>query len=145
MPDVERQRTVHADPAEVWDVLADPHHLPRWWPRVERVEGAGADGWTSVMRTDKGRTVRADFRVVASEPPHRREWAQELAGTPFERVLAESTSEARLAPDPDGVQVTLAVHQRLRGVSRFGGWMITRAARRQLDEALAGLAAACER
>jgi hypothetical protein len=37
--------------------------------------------------------------------------------------------------------VTITHLQRLRGSNRTGGWMLARATRKRLDEALAGLAA----
>jgi hypothetical protein len=49
-----------------------------------------------------------------------------------------------LAPAGAGTQVGLAVHQRPVGWARFGGLMLRRAARRQLDEALDGLAGLLE-
>src|ERR687894_335749 len=38
MPTAKRAATVAAPPQEVWEVVSDPHHLPRWWPGVQRVE-----------------------------------------------------------------------------------------------------------
>ena len=38
VPITRRRRTLEAPPDEVWAVVADPHHLPRWWPRAARVE-----------------------------------------------------------------------------------------------------------
>jgi uncharacterized protein YndB with AHSA1/START domain len=128
----------------VWAVAGDPYHLPRWWPLTERVEGVQDGGWTSVLRSERGKAVRADYRLEAHEPPHRRAWAQQVAGTPFERLLAESRTEVRLAPADTGTEVTLAVRQRPRGWARLGGFLLRRAARRQLDNALAGLAEAVE-
>ncbi len=132
---VARRRRVAAPPDAVWALLADPYALARWWPRVERVEGVTGDAWTTVMRSERGRAVRADWRLEASEPPRRRAWAQELAGTPFERVLAERRVEARVGEG----DVTLELRQRARGWARFGGFLLRRAARRELDEALDGL------
>ena len=43
--------------------------MPRWWPGVERMEGVEADRFTQVFKTKRGRPVRADFRVLRSEPP----------------------------------------------------------------------------
>jgi hypothetical protein len=40
--------------------------------------------------------------------------------------------------------VELTIVERLRGRYRLGGWLVRRAARRRLDEALAGIAAATE-
>ena len=140
MPTVSRARTVPAGLQEVWEVVADPYHLPRWWPRVERVEDATPDAWTTVMRSSSGRAVRADYTRTDAVRPRRLEWRQELEETPFERVFAEAVTEIALAPaGEDGTRVELRAVQRLRGRSRFGGFLARRAARRQLDEALAGL------
>ena len=38
MPTTRRTRTIAAPPDELWSTIADPYHLPRWWPRVDRVE-----------------------------------------------------------------------------------------------------------
>ena len=132
---VTRRRRVAAPPEAVWDVVADPYSLARWWPRVERVEGASADGWTTVLRSERGRAVRADWRLEASEAPRRRAWAQEVDGTPFERVLAERRVEVRVGEG----EVALELRQRGRGWARFGGFLLRRAAGRELDEALEGL------
>jgi uncharacterized protein YndB with AHSA1/START domain len=136
---VTRSRTMAATPEAVWSVVASPKRLARWWPRVERVKGVSADGWTTVMRSSRGRAVRADWRLAEQEPGVRRAWVQELAGTPFEKVLAERRVEARLDPVEGGTRVILTIAQRSRGWSRFGGLLLRRAAGRELDDALAGL------
>jgi uncharacterized protein YndB with AHSA1/START domain len=142
---VSRSRTVQARPQAVWKLVSDPHRLPAWWPRVERMEGVTKDEWTTVMRSERGKAVRADFRLEASEAPRRRAWVQQLPGTPFERLLWESRTEVTLAAaGADGTEVTLALHQRPRGWARLGGFLLRRAARRQLDGALAGLAEVVE-
>ena len=79
-------------------------------------------------------------RVDADEPPKRRAWSQSLAGTPFERLLREHRTEVALAPDGDGTAVTLSVTQRGRGTARLGMFMMRRATRRRLDDALDELA-----
>ena len=145
MPTVRRQRTFDASLDDVWRVVADPYALPRWWPRVRRVEAATAAGWTAVLATDKGKQVRADYRLVDSCEPSRRAWAQEVDGTPFERILAEAVTEAALEPEGDAVRVSLTLRQRLRGMARLGGFMVRRATARVLDEALEGLERACAR
>ena len=61
---VRRSRVVAASARRVWATVGDPYHLPRWWPRVERVELVQGDGFTQLLRTEKGRAIRADFRVV---------------------------------------------------------------------------------
>ncbi len=139
MPTTQRTRTLAAEPGEVWRVVGDLHHLPRWWPRVTRVEGVETGAFTMVMQTDKGRIVRADFRI-ASRGARDWRWEQELEGTPFERVLA-AAEIAVAVEDADGsARVTVTMTQTLRGMSRFGGVMVRRATKKILDEALDNLA-----
>jgi uncharacterized protein YndB with AHSA1/START domain len=139
VPRTRRSRVVAAPPERIWEVVADPYHLPRWWPRIERVEAVGRRGWTEVMRTKKGRGVRADQRIEESEAPRARRWSQELEGTPFERLLDEAVTEVTLEPEQGGTRVTIERHRRLRGMARLGGFLFRSAARRELDEALDGL------
>jgi uncharacterized protein YndB with AHSA1/START domain len=137
---VTRSRVVAAPPEDVWATVGDPYHLPRWWPRVERVELVQGDGFTQLLRTDKGRAIRADFRVLLSRRPELRRWRQEVAGTPFEGILEWAETEIRLEPAHEGgTRVTLEQDQKLRGLARFGGFMARRAARQSLDSALDGL------
>lgn len=132
---------MQAAPETVWSVVGDPSHLPRWWPKVQRVESVTAHEFTAVYGTAKGRPVRADFRVTASEPPRHRRWEQVLAGSPFEKFLSAFALSADVAGDDaaGGTALTLTAEQTLRGVSRFGGFMARRGMRRQLDEALDAL------
>jgi uncharacterized protein YndB with AHSA1/START domain len=140
VPRTTRSATIPAVPEQVWRTVCDPHHLPRWWPRVQRVEGVEPERFTEVLATDKGRSVRADFRVLESRAPAVRRWAQDVEGTPFERLLRSAETEVRLEPRGEETRVTLSVRQRLRGAGVLGGFMVRRATSRQLDEALAGLA-----
>jgi carbon monoxide dehydrogenase subunit G len=135
---VRRSRTLAATPEAVWRVVADPRSLARWWPRVERVKSVRDDGWTTVLRSERGRALRADWRLEASESG-RRAWAQELEGTPFAKVLHHRRVEVRVAPADDGTLVTLELSQRGRRMARFGSFMLRRAARKELDGALDGL------
>ena len=139
MPTARRSRTVAAPPERVWGTVGDPHHLPRWWPRVQRVEGVTDEHFTEVLGTDDGRSLRADFRVVDSRPLERRAWEQELEGTPFERVFAAASTEVKLMPDGEGTRVTLVVRQQVRGSARLGSFMVRRATGRVLDDALDAL------
>ena len=141
---VARSRTLSASADAVWHVLADPYALPRWWPLVRRVEGVSGAGWTAVMGKPGGRGVRAEQLLEASEPPRLRRWSLVVAGSAFERVLRSSVCEARLEPDGDRTALRLELRQAPRGFARFGGIMLRRAARRQLDDALAGMARAVE-
>jgi uncharacterized protein YndB with AHSA1/START domain len=139
MPTTRRSRTVADVPERVWETVSDPYHLPRWWPHVERVEAVVGDRFTEVLTTDRGRSVRADFRVVESRAPELRVWEQEVAGSPFERIMASGRTEVALAPDGEGTRVTLVVRQRMRGTARVAGWIVRRGTRRVLDEALRAL------
>jgi uncharacterized protein YndB with AHSA1/START domain len=139
VPTTRRSRTVAAPPQAVWATVGDPHHLPRWWPRVSRVERVDAHGFTEVLTTDRGRAVRADFRLKERRAPELCRWSQDVDGTPFERILSASETEVRLAPAAGGTRVTLQLRQRLRGTARLGGFLVRRAARRQLAEALDAL------
>ena len=141
---VRRSRTVPVPLDDVWAVVGDPHHLPRWWPLTERVEAVDPGAWTSVMRSDRGKVVRADYRVEANEPPRRRAWSQALEGTPFEKVITERRVEVRIEPAGAGSTVTLELRQRSRKLGPLGDFILLRPARRELDEALDGLARAVE-
>jgi len=136
VPRTRRSRTMHATPEQVWRTVCDPHHLPRWWPRVQRVEGVDREHFTEVLNTDKGRSIRADFRIVESRAPEVRRWVQQVEGSPFERLLRSAETEVRLERDGDATRVTVTLSQRLKGVGAFGGLMVRRANRQVADEAL---------
>ncbi len=140
MPTAHRTRKLPVPQQELWELIVDPHHMPRWWPGVERMEGVEEDRFTQVFKTKRGRPVRADFHVLESQPPWVRAWEQEIPGTPFERVLSQSVIEVRLEPVEGGTEVTIAHRQKLRGYSRTGGLLLRGATRSRLDEALDALA-----
>lgn len=143
MPRVSRSRLIAAGPERVWELVSDPHSLPRWWPRTVRVEdvrgGEREAEWTSVLETDRGSGVRADFRCTAASASERYAWEQKVEGTPFERVLRAARLEIGLRADGDSTEVTLTSVETLRGISRLGSSMMKGAARSRLDEALAGI------
>src|SRR5271156_2976826 len=98
--------------------MRDPHHLPRWWPRVTRVEDVEEHAFTEVMRTRKGKLVRADFSVVCDEPERTLTWVQRIDGTPFASVLESAETQLRLAPiDAGGTEVTIELRQQLVAAS----------------------------
>jgi uncharacterized protein YndB with AHSA1/START domain len=144
MPEVKRERTVAAPRERVWELVSDPFHLPRWWPATARVEDVEDDAWTSVLRTPRGNTVRADYTRVETDPPRRIAWRQELEESPFERVFSSAVTAIELEQEGHATRVALMSAERLRGRYRLGGWIVRRAARRRLDEALAGIAGAVE-
>lgn len=137
-----RSRRIAASPEAVWAVVADPHHLPRWWPGVARVEDVRGGRFTEVIPTRRGKPVRLDFVVLESEPQRRCSWTQELAGTPFERLLSAWTTTITLQDDAGAAcVVTLEEHQQLRGSLRAGLLLQRRPASRRVESALAALAA----
>ncbi len=167
MPTASETRTLSTPAGEVWQLVCDPYHLPRWWPRVERVEAVTGSLFTQVMRSSSGRLVRADFeRTEHDEAQMRLVWAQQIAGTPFERVLSASQIELVVRPrmgmnESAGSDVTLTLTQtlpRLSGsraaasnpgarragmpsslLARLGTPMIRKAAVKTVKEALDGL------
>ncbi len=156
MPTARASRIVDAPAGELWELLRDPHHLPRWWPRVSGVEGVQEDAFTHLIRTRKGKLMRSDHDIVqADEAAGTIVWEQRLEGTPFAGVLRSSRTTLTLTPieqDPSRTEVTIELRQRLAG-----GWdpwaedpsrlrprpmsshMIHRAAARTISEALDGL------
>ena len=142
MPTSSRSRTLDAPPADVWRTVGDVNQFPRWWPRARRVEAVDGEEFTQVLRTEGGRDVRADFVVAHRDPERLLRIEQQVVGTPFEGLLRSATTELRLQPAGAGAtSITITVTRRLRGLARFGGVMMRRGTRRQLDEALDGLAA----
>ena len=128
----------------VWSIVSDPYHLPRWWPRVTRVENVQAPGgkrarWTAVLGTEAGRGVRADYRCVSAAERQRYLWEQEVEDTPFERILRGAQTEVRMRSTDGGTEVTVEIRQSLRGLSRLGSALMRRATGRTLNEALDGL------
>jgi uncharacterized protein YndB with AHSA1/START domain len=137
-----RNKRIAATPEALWEVVCDPHHLPRWWPGVARVESVRGERFTEVIPTRRGKPVRLDFVVVESEAPRRLAWTQELAGTPFERLLSSWTTKITVEPDGEGAcLVTLEEHQQLRGSLRAGLLLQRRPAARRIESALNSLAA----
>ena len=140
MPSIARSRTVAAGRDVLWELVSDPYHLPRWWPRLERVEDVTDDAWTKVLRSTRGKLVRVDYSRLEAEAPSRIVWRQEVDESPLEAVFSESFVEITLEPeDQRRTRVRMRTDQKLRGSYRLGGLMMRRATRRQLDDALDGL------
>ena len=139
MPTVTRRRTVPAHPAEVWRLVSDPERLPEWWPGVQRVEDASRRAWTAVLTSRTGRTVRADYTLLESRPERLLAWRHEVEESPFERILAESSTMLALEPDDGSTRVNLTARLRARGWARFGVLQLHLATARQLKAALDGL------
>ena len=136
-----RERLLPAPPQDVWRAVTDPARLPAWWPRVSRVEDVSRDAWTKVFVSPKGKAVRADYTLVESEEPARLLWRHEVDESPFERILASSTTEISLEPRDGSTLVRITIAQRPRGWARFSPFQLRAAATRQASGALDGLAA----
>ena len=133
---VKRAMGVAASSEDVWRVVGDPYHFPRWWPRVERVENVTESEFTAVLRSDRGRVVRADYRLLAPGPPVR-SWELVIEGTPFERVLRSQVTTVRV----EDQAVSIEIEQKPRRFARLGGIMMRTATKKIVDEALTGLKA----
>lgn len=155
MPTARASRRIAAPADQLWSIVSDPYHLPRWWPRVERVEDVDGGAFTEVMKTRAGKTVRADFAVVEEEQVSGTlVWRQQLEGTPFAGVLSHSETELHvvaLEGADQSCEVTIELRQELSGrapvepqtpaprrrrTPSLGGWMLRRAASRQIEGAL---------
>jgi uncharacterized protein YndB with AHSA1/START domain len=166
MPTARASRRIAAPVEQLWTVVSDPHHLPRWWPRVTRVEDVREGAFTEVMKTKKGKTVRADFELVGiDEAAQTVRWDQLIEGTPFAAALASSETEVRLVPagagdgsrtaGTFGTDVTIELRQEMsggraikpgRGPRSFGrvnpSWgarLVRKAAQATIEDALEGL------
>jgi uncharacterized protein YndB with AHSA1/START domain len=145
LPKISRKRVIDAPVEDVWALVSDPYHLPRWWPRTTRVEnvnkvkGGRRTQWTSVLETKSGRGVRADYRVVSSATGDRFVFEQQLEDTPFEKVLRSSVTEIGLEPQGSATEVRITSRQQLRGMSRLGSPMMGKAQRQIVVAALEGL------
>jgi uncharacterized protein YndB with AHSA1/START domain len=145
MPKVSRSRLIDAPVDAIWEMISDPYHLPRWWPRTQRVENVrrGRSGrrnhWTTVLETESGRPVRADYRSISAARNERYVWEQQLGDTPFDRVLRSAVTEIDLEPRDSATKVSITLRQRLRGLSRLGSPMMRRGSTRMVDDALDGL------
>jgi uncharacterized protein YndB with AHSA1/START domain len=139
MATTRRSATFADAPDVVWATVGDPHHLPRWWPGVQRVEDVDPGSFTQVLEGRRGRTVREDYAVVEQTEGRRCRWRRRHdGGTPVERMLrrAEVTVELTDGPEPRGTKVTLTV--RRTAASKPLG-TLRRANRAELEEALAEL------
>jgi uncharacterized protein YndB with AHSA1/START domain len=145
MPRVSRKRLIDAAPEQVWALVSDPHHLPRWWPRTLRVEdvrqvqGERRSRWTTVLATERGTGVRVDYRCTGATTGERYVWEQDIEGTPFAKILRSAALEIHLQGRNGTTVVTLAGIEKLRGLSRLGSPMMRRAIARRLNEALDGI------
>ena len=113
---------------------------------MTRVEDVDGTAFTEVMKTRKGKVVRADFDIVRMEEGERlMTWSQRVAGTPFASVLKSAETELRLTPiatsaaeafaavgspgtDTPATEVTIELRQEMASGSGGGsgryGWIV---------------------
>lgn len=137
---VRRQRTLAASPDDVWRIVSNPERLPTWWPGVLRVEEVEAHAWTNVLGSPKGKLVRADYTLLERRPKSRVAWRQEVAESPFERILNDSRTEIELEPRDGGTVVTIAIDHDPRGWAKLAPFQLRGATGKQIEGALDGLA-----
>jgi uncharacterized protein YndB with AHSA1/START domain len=100
MPRAHDERELLASTGDVWAFVAEPHHLPDWWPGLAAVDpdrrGAAAGARWRVQRSQPGWLHRGDdsdtLLVTAAEERRR------LA---FELVAAGVRADLRLEPIAD--------------------------------------------
>jgi carbon monoxide dehydrogenase subunit G len=115
--------------------------------RVESVtlKGTGElDAFTEVLMSGKGKTVRADFKLLDAISLRRIVWSQQVENTPFARILTSAETEVSLAHADAGesptTEVTIELRQTLHGfLARLGSHLVRRAAGSTIEEALDGL------
>ena len=106
---------------------------------VHQVQGGLRSRWTTVLGTERGKGVRADYRCTGATHGERYVWEQDIEGTPFEKILRSAALEISLQGRSGGTVVTLVGSERLRGLSRLGSPMMRRAIGKRLNEALDGI------
>ena len=87
-----------------------------------------------------GKTIRADFTRVEAVEGERLHWRQELAGSPFERILASALTRIELSPAGEGdTRVVIELDQQPRGWARLAPLQFRTAAARQAQGEAEGL------
>jgi uncharacterized protein YndB with AHSA1/START domain len=145
LPRVSRKVELPVGIGSVWEFVSNPGNLPRWWPRVVRVEGVvGRSGtatlsWTSLLEADSGRRVRLDFEATNCDPPVQFSWCQELTGTQFEKHLRRQEYSIRLEGSQDRTVLELVAETDLKGSAKLATLNLRKSQGQVLDRALADL------
>ncbi len=66
-------------------------------------------------------------------------WVQQVEGTPFARSLRSAAEEVTVEETEGGTRIELVIERRMKGTARFGGLLVSRGQRRELDRALDSL------
>src|SRR5437660_6745477 len=117
--EIERERTIPAAAAQIWEVVASADRLPQWYARsgkVEVLEGAGLGRRQRISSTWQGQESEVDQVITAFEPGRLLEWrheAERLGGKPAPRFALETVVRIKLeAYGPDSTRVVMESRQR---------------------------------
>jgi uncharacterized protein (DUF58 family) len=80
-----------------------------------------------------------DYSRVEATEPTRLVWRQEVAASPFERILEEATTSLELEQTESGTRVAIELEQKPRGWARFAPLQFRAAGKRQVEGAVEGL------
>ena len=119
MVKIERERTIPAAPAQIWEVVASADRLPQWYARSGKVEvlgGAGLGRRQRVSSTWQGQESEVDQVITAFEPGRLLEWrheAERLGGKAAPRFALETVVRIKLEADgPASTRVVIESRQR---------------------------------
>ncbi len=100
MPTVEDERELLAAPANVWAFVAEPHHLPDWWPGIAGVEpdrrGFAPGARWRLRRSERPgllRRAHAEEQLLVREVEPRERFAFHLTGDRLDVELRLSRAE----------------------------------------------------
>jgi uncharacterized protein YndB with AHSA1/START domain len=102
---IERERTIPAGAAQIWEVVASADRLPQWYARsgrVEVLEGDGLGRRQRISSTWQGQESEVDQVITAFEPGRLLEWrheAERLGGKPAPRFALETVVRIKLEAD----------------------------------------------
>ena len=135
-----RDRRPSAD--RVWELVADPHNLPRWWPETVRVEDVAGIARRASAAASRRSSRRA--RDAASAPTSAAPARPPASGSSGSRRSTARRSRASCAApmlelrldaeERIGSRVTLEAPSALRGLSRLGAPMMRGRDRAPLDD-----------
>jgi uncharacterized protein YndB with AHSA1/START domain len=118
MIEIQRERSIPAPAARVWQVVAKAERLPEWYARaasVQVLEGSGLGRRQRLRSQWHGQDSEVDQLVTAFEPEHLLEWrheAERLGGQPAPRFASETVVRIKLqAKGPNATSVVLESRQ----------------------------------
>jgi len=102
---VERERTIPAAAAQIWEVVASADRLPQWYARSGKVEVLEPPAWAAASASaalGRARRSEVDQVITAFEPGRLLEWrheAERLGGQPAPRFALETVVRIKLEAD----------------------------------------------